>query len=41
MLVTRAREMIETDEPDAERDREADKNDDERSQRNEWPAPTG
>ena len=37
VLVTGAREVVETDEPDAERDREADKHDDERRERNERP----
>ena len=38
VLVAGAREMVETDEPDAERDREADEHDDQRRERNERPA---
>ena len=38
VLVAGAREVVETDEPDAERDREADEHDDERRERNEGPA---
>jgi hypothetical protein len=37
MLVSGAREVIETDEPDAERYGETDENDDERRERNERP----
>ena len=41
VVVAGASEMIETDEPDAERDREADEHDDERRERDERPASSG
>jgi hypothetical protein len=41
VVVAGAREVIETDEPDAERNRQSDKHDHERRERDERPASSG